>query len=73
MNGGSANRRGDNAAAMPTGGMIGGGAGTYEGSDIATGSQTPEGVTTPTPDVFDAGTGGTENGGGGSDNGNAGS
>ena len=74
MTGGSANRRSDNEAAMPTGGMIGGGgAGTYEGSDIATGSQTPEGVTTPTPDVFDAGTGGTENGGGGSDNGNAGS
>jgi hypothetical protein len=56
---------------MPTGGMIGG-AGTYEGSDIATGSQTPEGITTPT-DVFDSGTTGSDNGGEGSDNGTAGS
>jgi hypothetical protein len=72
MKGGSANRRDDNAAAMPTGEMVGG-AGTYEGSDIATGSQTPEGVTTPTTDVFDSGTAGTDNGGEGSDNGNAGS
>lgn len=71
MTGGSANRRGDNAAAMPTGGMIGG-AGTYEGSDIATGSQTPESVTGPT-DVFGGGTAGSDNGGEGSDNGNAGS
>jgi len=70
MTGGSANRRGDNAAAMPTGGMIGG-VGTYEGSDIATGSQTPEGVTSPS--TFDSGTSGSDNGGEGSDNGNAGS
>ena len=57
---------------MPTGGMIGGGAGTYEGSDIATGSQTPEGVTGST-DTFESGTTGSDNGGEGSDNGNAGS
>jgi hypothetical protein len=57
---------------MPTGGMTGGG--SYEGSDVSTGSQTPEGVTTPSPDVFDSGVaGGTNNGGEGSDNGNAGS
>jgi hypothetical protein len=55
-----------------TSGMTGGGGSSYQGSDIATGSQTPEGVTTP--DVFEDGTaGGTDNGGEGSDNGNAGS
>jgi hypothetical protein len=49
-----------------------GGSGTYEGSDIATGSQTPEGATSP--DVFDGGASeGAENGGGGTDNGSAGS
>jgi len=51
---------------MPTGGMIGG-AGTYEGSDIATGSQTPEGITTPT-DIFDTGIARTDNEGVGSEN-----
>jgi len=45
----------------------------YEGSDISTGSQTPEGVTTQT-DVFDSGVaGGTNNRGEGEGNGLAGS
>ncbi|HEU4902792.1 MAG TPA: hypothetical protein VFT06_08365 [Flavisolibacter sp.] len=57
-----------------TGGMSGGGGSSYEGSDIATGSQTPEGITTPTTDVFDSGiAGGSTNGGESTDNGNAGS
>jgi hypothetical protein len=49
-----------------------GGMGSYEGSDIATGSQTPEGVTTQT-DIYDSSVAGTDNGGEGEDNGNAGS
>jgi hypothetical protein len=40
----------------------------YEGSDINTGTQTPESVTTPTTDVFDSGVAG---GNGGMDNDNA--
>lgn len=40
----------------------------YQGSDINTGTQTPEGVTTPTTDVFDSGVAG---GTGGMDNENA--
>jgi hypothetical protein len=58
---------------MPTGGMTsgmaGGGGSSYEGSDVSTGSQTPEGVTSPAA----GGGGGADNGGQGSDNGNAGS
>ena len=42
----------------------------YQGSDINTGTQTPEGVTTPTTDIFDSGMAGGN--GGGMDNGNAG-
>ena len=37
----------------------------YTGTEVSTGSQTPEGVTTPTTDVFDngiaGGTGGVDN------------
>jgi hypothetical protein len=40
----------------------------YQGSDINTGTQTPEGVTTPNTDVMDSGVAG---GTGGMDNGNA--
>jgi hypothetical protein len=51
-----------------------GGAGSYEGSDIATGSQTPEGVTTPTTDILDSSAPGVSGFGGvDTDNGNAGS
>ena len=57
---------------MPAGGVSGGQ--QYEGSDISTGSQTPEGVTSP--DTIE-GSGemetGTDNGGEATDNGNAGS
>ena len=54
--------------------MSGGMAGTgYQGNDISTGSQTPEGITSQT-DVFDSGmAGGLNNGGEGEDNGAAGS
>ena len=44
------------------------GSGDYTGSDISTGSQTPEGVTTPTTDLFENG---VEGGTGGVDNENA--
>jgi hypothetical protein len=44
------------------------GMGDYTGTDVSTGSQTPEGVTTPTTDVFDSGMAG---GTGGRDNENA--
>jgi hypothetical protein len=50
-----------------------GGSGSYEGSDIATGSQTPEGVTTPTDVSDNAAPGGAGFGGADTDNGNAGS
>ncbi|MGE5520590.1 MAG: hypothetical protein ACM3VS_11730 [Candidatus Dadabacteria bacterium] len=43
--------------------------GEYEGTDIGTGSQTPEGVTNPDTDIFDSGVAGGQS----TDNGNAGS
>ncbi|WP_162944884.1 hypothetical protein [Flavisolibacter nicotianae] len=48
--------------------MTGGTGGSYEGSDFATGSQTPEGITTPSTDVFDSGIAGGPTNGEGEEN-----
>ncbi|MGZ3939033.1 MAG: hypothetical protein ACXVLT_10285, partial [Flavisolibacter sp.] len=64
--GGSSSRGGGRGSSGTAG--TGGGGSQYQGSDINTGTQTPEGVTTPTTDVFDSGMAG---GTGSMDNGNS--
>ena len=70
------NQNNSSAGSGATGGQKGEDANTstgatgeqYQGNDISTGSQTPEGVTSPSSDAFEG-----QSGGEGSDNGKAGS